>query len=83
MTYAIRDEYSPKFGRQRLTLWSGGFCSDYEGEATELPGHDGYMVRVGGDAIRVYCLSPRTEANYDAIDNAINEAIAAAASCPV
>jgi hypothetical protein len=80
-TYAIRDECSPKFGRQRLTLWSGSYCSDYEGEAIELPRHNGYMVNVGGDLYRVHCPSPRTEENYETVDNVINETIAAATCC--
>ena len=75
--YSIRDEYKPKFGRQVLTLWSGGFASDYEGEAVELPKHDGFMVRLeyGDNPIRVSCPSPRTDDNYRAVDAAINDAI--------
>ena len=74
--YAIRDEYAPTFGRQRLTLWSGDFASTFEGWATELPGHDGFMVQIEyGDKIRVTCESPRTDGNYMRVDDAINAAL--------
>lgn len=74
----VRDEYAPRFGRQLLTLWSGGFSSDYEGEAMELPNHDGYMVRLAfGGKLRVECESPRTEENYQRVDRALAGAIEA------
>jgi hypothetical protein len=72
----IRDEYSPRFGRQRLTLWSGQFASEYEGEAIELPGHNGYSVTTfTGAKVRVECEAPRTEDNYLRVDAAINQAV--------
>lgn len=74
--YGIRDEYDPHFGRQRLTMWSGAFCSVFEGWATELPKHDGYMVEleyVG--KIRVSCESPRTDENWTEVDDAIRAGI--------
>ena len=74
MGLSIRDEYDTRSGRQRLTLWSGSFCSDYEGEAVELPKHDGYMVDVYGKKFRVHCASPRTEENYKEVDAAITNA---------
>lgn len=82
----VRDEYAPRFGRQVLTLWSGAFASDYEGEAVELPGHDGYMVHIGYlGRIRVECEAPRTEHNFLRVDEAIDQAVKAAidstASC--
>jgi hypothetical protein len=74
MTYFIRDEYTHK-RRQRLTIWSGAFASDYEGRAVELPKHNGFMVAIGGQKIRVECPSPRTNENYLVVDQAINQAI--------
>lgn len=78
-TYSIRDEYAPTFGRQTLTLWSGAFASTFEGWATELPNHDGYMVRLDyfRGKTRVACESPRTDANWMRVDAAINAALAA------
>ena len=73
---AIRNEYKPAFGRERLTLWSGQFCSDYEGIALQLPKRDGYMVTTfTGRKVRVECESPRTEENYLRVDKAINDAV--------
>lgn len=76
MTYFVRDEHKPH-KRQKLTIWSGQFASDYEGTAVELPKHNGFMVEVDGKKIRVECESPRTEENYLAVDQAINNAIQA------
>lgn len=70
----VRDEYAPRFGRQRLTLWSGAFASYFEGWAIELPKHDGYMVTIGNHKIRVSCESPRTDENYARVDDAIRGA---------
>jgi hypothetical protein len=83
----VRDEYAPRFGRQVLTLWSGAFASDYEGEAVELPHHDGYMVTLNyfRPKVRVVCEAPRTEGNFLRVDEAIEQAVKAAidstASC--
>lgn len=74
--YFIRDEHRPVHGRQCLTLWSGAFASDYEGAAVELSKHGGFCVTVDSEKLRVECESPRTEANYIAVDAAINAAIA-------
>lgn len=77
MRVAVRDEYTPRFGRQELTLWSGGFASTYEGHALELPRHDGYMVTTyAGAKIRVACDSPRTDDNFHEVDASINAALA-------
>lgn len=73
---AIRNEHKPKFGREQLTLWSGQFCSEYEGSALQLPQRNGYMVQTwDGRKVRVECESPRTEDNYLRVDEAINEAL--------
>jgi hypothetical protein len=78
--FSVRDEDDPTFGRQKLTLWSGPFASNYEGTAMELPGHDGYMVMLdyGRGGVRVTCPSPRTDANFIEVDEAINAALKAA-----
>lgn len=79
--YGIRDEYAPRFGRQVLTIWSGAFSDSFEGEAVELPKHNGYMVRtagfmgIGSKSVRVKCPSPRTSENYDTVDTALNVAM--------
>ena len=74
---AIRDEYAPRFGRQRLTLWSGAFATTYEGDALELPKHNGYMVTpYSGPRFRVTCPAPRTDDNYREVDAAIDAAFA-------
>lgn len=69
---SVRDEYAPRFGRQTLTLWSGAYASDFEGDAMELPRHDGFMLTIGGRKIRVTCDAPRTEDNFAQVDAAIN-----------
>lgn len=77
--YGVRDEDRALFGRQVLTVWSGSFYSDYEGNAVELPKHDGYMVRLEyGGKIRVTCPAPRTEDNYSEVDEAISVAVQSA-----
>lgn len=76
----VRSEYTSRFGREELTLWSGAFCDDYEGFAWELPRHDGYMVTMyDGRQIRVSCESPRTDDNYRAVDEAIRRTVDPAA----
>jgi hypothetical protein len=79
---SVRDDYAPRFGRQVLSLWGGGFASDYGGQAWELPAHDGFMVSLdyGSARVRVTCPAPRTDENYQAVDAAIGEAYAALAS---
>lgn len=64
----------PRFGRERLRLWTGAFMSDPVGVAEELPKRDGYMVTVGQYGwvkVRVTCPSPRTNNNYREVDAAI------------
>lgn len=74
--FSVRDEYAPRFGRQRLTLWSGAFASTFEGWAWELPGHNGFMVSLDyfRGSVKVECESPRTDANYVAVDEALSAA---------
>jgi hypothetical protein len=69
-------DYNSTHKRKRLTLWSGSFMSDYEGEALSLPKGDGYMVNLGyGDKVRVECPVERTDANYQEQDKAFNDAL--------
>jgi hypothetical protein len=72
----IRDEYAPKFGRQTLTLWEGGFMSSFVGWAHELPKHNGFMVTLAnGQKIRVDCPAPRNDANFQQVDESIRSAV--------
>lgn len=73
----IRDEYSLTFGRQNLTLWQGAFCSEFVGSAQELPGHDGFMLTLdhADKTIRVSCPAPRTDENFEIVDETIRAAI--------
>jgi hypothetical protein len=72
---AVKDEYRPRFGRQLLSLWSGPFASEYEGFATELPKHDGFMLDIPYQIkVRVECPAPRTQENYEQVDAAIDAA---------
>jgi hypothetical protein len=72
----VRDEYSARFGRQELTLWSGAFADTFEGYALELPRHDGYMVTLySGEKVRVTCESPRTDDNFHRVDEALRTAL--------
>lgn len=69
-------EYTATHKRERLAVWSGPFCSVYEGEAFSLPKGDGYMVTTyNGDKVRVVCPTPRTDDNYLAVDAAIADAL--------
>lgn len=72
MDYAIRDEYSPRFGRQVLTIWSGPFAETFEGTAVELPKGDGYMITTRQNVkIRARLAPsyvPRSDATYRKVD---------------
>jgi hypothetical protein len=69
-------DYNQTHKRHRLTIWSGSFMSDREGEAYSLPKNDGYMIGLEyGDKVRVECPAPRNSTNYIAVDDAINAAL--------
>jgi hypothetical protein len=69
-------EYNLTHKRHRLTIWSGSFMSDRDGEAYSLPNGNGYMVSLEyGDKVRVECPAPRTSENYNEVDKAINDAL--------
>lgn len=76
--YAVATDYDWQRTHKtdRLTVWSGAFASQYEGEAISLPRGDGYMVHLYyGDKVRVSCPVGRTDDNYMQIDQAISGAI--------
>ena len=69
-------DYSSTHKRQRLTLWSGPFASVREAEALSLPNGAGFMLALEyGGKLRVSCPAPRTDANWEQVDQAINEAL--------
>ena len=69
-------EYTSTHQRERLLVWSPPFFSVFEGEALSLPNGAGYMVTTyNGDKVRVACPSPRTDANYQEVDDAIGAAL--------
>jgi len=79
--YGVRTEYdyNQMHKRDCITVWSGQFCSDYEGTGFSLPGNNGYMVTLHhGRKVRVECPCPRTEANFREVDAAVCAAIAKA-----
>lgn len=68
-------DYSATHKRERLTVWSGAFASQYEAVAYSLPKGDGYMLRLWDKRIRVECPTPRDDTTYEEIDRAINAAL--------
>lgn len=76
MRVFVQDAYSPEFGLQVLTLWSGEWAGTYEGRARETRKHDGYVVRMwDGRKVRVKCEAPRTDENWQRVDEAIRQAV--------
>lgn len=75
---ASDDQYNATHKRDRLTIWTGPFASEFIADATSLPKRDGYMIVTrAGKRIRVACEVGRTDANFSAIDSAINAALTA------
>jgi hypothetical protein len=77
--YAIADdyEYNRTHKRERLSIWSQPFASQYEGEALSIPGAGAdYMVTLypSGDKIRVETPLRRDD-NYAEVDKKISAAI--------
>lgn len=69
-------DYSAAHKRERLQVWSGAFASVFEAEAYSLPKQDGYMLTTyHGAKIRVTCPCPRTDANYEQVDQALGNAL--------
>jgi hypothetical protein len=78
--YGVRSEHERSEGKRRdyLTVWSGPFFSVWEADGVSLPKGDGYMLTTyNGDKVRVTCSTPRTEANFQQVDDAIGVALAA------
>lgn len=69
-------EYNSTHKRERLQLWEGDWFSSHAGVAFSLPKGDGYMITTyNGDKVRVSCPTPRNDANYLKVDEAINKAL--------
>lgn len=69
-------EYSATHKRERLTLWSGAFMSEYEGEAYSRPKGNGYIItRYTGERLPVWCPVGFTDENYDEIVKALRNAL--------
>lgn len=69
-------DYAATHQRDRIEVWSGPFYSTWEASGLSLPKGDGYMLTThNGDKIRVTCETPRTDANYEEIDNAVAAAL--------
>lgn len=78
MSYSIATDYDRNAGRKRdyLTVWSGPFASTYEASGVSLPNGDGYMLALAyGGKVRVSCLTPRNDDNWQQIDAAIDAAL--------
>ena len=76
--YSIATDYAYNrtHKRHRVTIWSGAFCSDFEGSGDSLPKRDGYSVTmIDGRRLRVTCPCPRTEENFREVDRAIIRAL--------
>jgi len=81
MYYTVSSDYKYNLThkRDRILVWSGAFCDNFEGVGYSLPKGNGYMLTLDfSDKIRVACPTPRTAKNYETIDDAVNAAINAA-----
>lgn len=72
MIISVRDEYDDAGS---LTLWSGGFASDFEGWATPLTDGSGYHIELKyGETVDV--ITPmRGDNNWMKVDDTINAAV--------
>lgn len=76
--YAIATDYdyNRTHKRHRVTIWSGAYCSDFEGQGDSLPNRDGYSLTMNdGRKLRVACPCPRTQDNFVEVDLAITLAL--------
>ncbi len=70
---SVREEYDGDSGNT-LTLWSGSFASDFEGEAVPKSEGSGYRITPAyGPEFEVSC-PMRTDSNYQQVDAAIQKA---------
>lgn len=80
--YGITTQPSERGVSDWLTVWSGAFSSDFEGQGIARPGAKQITISLEWRGQVIVKLPdgvtfPRTDANYEAIDAAINEAIKA------
>lgn len=82
MKYSVATEPSERGIGDWLTVWTGAFASDFEGQGIARPGARRITIslEMRGQVV-VYLPKgvtfPRTDANYAVIDATINEAILA------
>ena len=80
---ATNYDANEKSKRDHLDVWEGAFMSSHTASGVSLPKGDGYMLATyNGDKVRVTCPTPRTEATYQAVDQAINAALNAFYALP-
>lgn len=75
--YGVMTDYEYEGKRTHLTIWSGPFYSQYEGEAYSRP--KGWTIKLDyiDEPIRVDGPNTRNETNYEKVDALISEAIKA------
>lgn len=78
--YGIATEPSERAPGDWLTVWSGAFMSEFEGQGNARPGSDRIVITLEwrGQVLVVLpdgVTFPRTDKNYTQIDDAINAAI--------
>ncbi|MCK9600459.1 MAG: hypothetical protein M0R06_15545 [Sphaerochaeta sp.] len=71
-------DYSAEHMRHRIRVWSGAWYGAWEADGYSLPNNAGYMLTTyNGDKIRVLCPCPRGDDNWQAVDDAISDALVA------
>jgi hypothetical protein len=69
-------DYTVTHKREFIRVWSPPFFSVFEADGYTLPKGDGYMLTTyNGDKVRVSCPTPRNDANWMAVDQAISDAL--------
>lgn len=70
-------DYNATHKRDKVTVWSGPFCSTWDAVGYSLPKGDGYMLTTyGGAKVRVTC-PLRSEETWEEADKAVNDALIA------
>ncbi|UJD20819.1 hypothetical protein SEA_ALUMINUMJESUS_84 [Microbacterium phage AluminumJesus] len=80
MRYGVTTQPSERGIGEWLTLWSGAFSSDFEGQGIARPGAKQITLSIEWQGQVVVKLPkgvtfPRTDENYESIDAAINEQV--------
>ncbi|QWY80171.1 hypothetical protein SEA_STRAWBERRYJAMM_93 [Microbacterium phage StrawberryJamm] len=80
MRYGIHTESSERPPGDYLTVWSGAFMSDFEGQGIAHLGEHSILIHLEYRGHVLVTLPegvtfPRTNENYSEIDDAINDAI--------